>query len=458
MKLSLAAAPALFLLATPAFAADCFSAFPTGNDINVTFPDSSMVATPSLPTSCAVTTGPIIANGDPAATPDGAIYAFSSDYRVDSNDGDTVHFRTTESGVTRTYTVPGSTTDSNYFHSYVGVVKNGSLQSDIELGVDSPDDNPAELVSLDYGFLGYTTQNEQATSLDPFSEAQTAVVTHLNTTAGIILGANQPLERDNQVGLFGAVGSHTVGVTGHYNFGDGFSVDAGAALFEQSVGGATSSGVLLGGKASYLQPEDGSAFRLLGNVGLTAAPGMDMTFSRSYTLFGAGEDFSNVATSATANGSGTMVGAWIEGGVLVAPDPSNEIIFSASYARNWLNLDGVTEEQTDQNPFAASFGNETYTYDTLKAKAAWTTDITDDVKLTAHGAIGYVFAPGDLTMDVALVGPVAVGGQDEAFAEYGARLGWDVTDTTQVGAFVVGSTGSVTGTHFQVGADVSMKF
>ena len=151
-----------------------------------------------------------------------------------------------------------------------------------------------------------------------------------------------------------------------------------------------------------------------------------------------------------------MIGIWVEGGVLVAPDANNDIIFSASYARNWLNFGDVSEEQTDANPFALSVGS-TSTYDTIKAKAAWTTAITSDVDLTVHAAVGQVFA-GDLTTDVALIGPLTVGGQDETFAEYGARLGWDITEATQVGAFVVGSTGSATGTHFQVGADVSMKF
>ena len=38
------------------------------------------------------------------------------------------------------------------------------------------------------GILGYTTLDEQAASLDQVSGAQTAVVTHLNTTAGLVVG------------------------------------------------------------------------------------------------------------------------------------------------------------------------------------------------------------------------------------------------------------------------------
>jgi hypothetical protein len=415
-----------------------------------------MVAWPGAGASCNVVTDPVVINNDDS-TPDGAIYAYSSEYRVDSADGDTVHLETTENGITRTATAPGSDDDSVYVRNYVGVIKGDSLQSDIELNVDSPDDNSAELVSLDYNFLGYTTLDEQTDSLAQVAASQTAVITHLNTTVGLIVGANQPLEQPDQVGLIGAVGSYTVGVTGHVNLGDGFSLDGGAALFEQSVGGATSDGVLLGGKASYLQPEEGSSFRLLGNVGISAAPSMNMSFSRDYTLFGAGPNFSDVPVSVTTSGTGTMVGIWLEGGVLVAPDPNNDIVFTASYARNWINFASISEDQTDANPFALSLDDSTSTYDTIKARAAWTTAITTDVDLTLHAAIGQVFA-GNVGGDVTLVGPLTIGGQDETFAEYGIRADWNVTDSAQLGLFALGSTGSETGTHFQVGTAASMQF
>jgi hypothetical protein len=448
---------AFVLMASPAFAAPCFSAFPSfdNSNINVSFTD--MVASPGGGVTCDVVTDPVVINNDDS-TPDGAIYAYSSEYRVDSATGDTIHLETTANGIAQIATVPGSDDDSAFIRNYTGVIKGEGLQSDIVLNVDSPADNTAELVSLDYNFLGYTTLNEQTTSLDQVSGAQAAVVTHLNATAGLIVGANKPLERGDEIGLIGAIGSHTVGVTGHYNFGDGLSFDGGAALFDQSVGGAVTSGVLLGGKASYLQPEDGSSFRLLGNVGLSAAPNASMSFSRDYTLFDAGDDFSDVAASGTASGHGTMIGAWAEGGVLIAPDADTEVIFSVSYARNWLSLDGVAEEQTDSNPFAASIDDATYTYDTIKAKAAWTTSITTDVDLTAHGAIGYMFAPGELVTEVALVGPMTVGGQDEAFVEYGARVGWAFAENARWDVFALGSTGAETGTHAQIGTAVSMKF
>jgi hypothetical protein len=455
---------AFALLATPALAAPADGCgagdepviLQSFDNTGITVAFSGMFTEPGDGVTCSFETGTIVVPD----TPSDAIYAYSSDYRALGEDGDTISLQVDENGNSASVTVPAPTdfSDAVILHSYLGVGYGGTIATDVAFQLDSPDPaSNAELLGVDYGLLGYTTISDQERSLEQVSSAQTAVVTHLNTTAGLIVGTNQPLDRPDQVGLIGAVGSHTVGVTGHLNLGDGFSLDGGAAIFEQSTGGASIGGVLLGGKASYLEPESGSGFRLLGNAGVTAAPGMSMSFSRSYTLFGAGDDFAPLPVTENATGNGTMIGAFLEGGVLVAPDPNNEIVFSASYARNWLTFDGVSEEQSDTNPFAASF-DDALAYDTIKAKAAWTTSITDDVKLTAHGAIGYLFAPDEVVTNVALIGPLTVSGQDEIFAEYGARLGWDVTETTQVGAFVVGSSGSESGTHVQVGADVSMKF
>lgn len=457
---------AFALLVAPALAAPAdgcagITTIPSDDDTGVSVLFSEMLVTLERPAvACDVSTPlseiPLVPD-----TAEGAILAYSSDYRVDGREGDRVQLRVDENGVIRNVVadVSADPDRSVILHSFVTPDGDGKLNSDILFQLlDGDEDSNTELTSLDYGFLGYTTLGLQAASVEQLASAQTTLVTQLNTTAGLILSANQPLERDDQVGLLGAVGSHTVGLTTHLNLDYGLSIDAGAALFEQSVGNASASGVMLGGKLGYLQPEDGGAFRWLGNVGVAASPGMNLSFSRSYTLFGAGDDFAPVATSGNATGNGTMIGTWLEGGVLIAPDPSNEIILSASYARNWLSLDDAGEEQTDSNPFAASLGSSTSTYDTLKAKAAWTTSIAPNLDLTAHGAIGYTFAPEELAIDVALVGPLTVAGQDEAFAEYGARLGWSVTDSTEVGAFVLGSTGSVTGTHMQVGTSLSMKF
>lgn len=445
---------AFVLMASPALAAcvDVQPNAPTYVDdpptASVLF-DSFVINSGDTSQTCALSTPG--REGAPVP-PVGEISAYSADYRGFVGPDRPATLTVTESGVTRTVELPADSEDL-LLHSYVGTDADGDLNSDITLTVAGNDQNLAGGIdSVDYLLLATTTVDDQYFPLEQVSTARTAVVTHLNSTTGLVLGGNQPLDRESEVAAFGAVGSHTVGANGHFDLGDGFSVDGGVALFDQSVGGADSSGVLLGGKVTYLQPDDGSTFRWLGSAGVMAAPGMGLSFSREYL-----NTATDTMVSGEGSGSGNLFGIWVEAGALVAPAPDNEILFSASLSRNWLNFD-YAEEQTDTNPFALSIDDATSTYDTLKAKAAWTTALAPDVDLTLHGAVGYINANDDLTGDVALVGAMTVGGQSEAFVEYGARLGWSFAENARWDVFAVGSTGAETGTHAQIGTAVSMKF
>lgn len=427
---------------------------PDNSGVSVIF-DEMRIVDPVGPTT--VTCNLQVSAREPnAPTGAGRIEAYSADYRGFVAPDEAATYTVEENGVVRRFRFrPNEDGTDVLLHTYLRPDDAGYLNSDIEIAVDSNSGGEvASLDTVDYLFLGWTTMESQVASIEDLSPQATAIVTHLNATTALLVGGGRPIEGPNSVGLVGAVGSHTVGVTGHADLGGGFSLDAGAAIFEQSVGGATTSGLLLGGKASFVQPEDGSAFRLFGSAGGSYAPDMSMRFSRSYTLYDLDDEPGTV--TARSDGKGSMSALWLEGGVLVAPAPDNEIAFSVSYARNWLDYGSVAEEQTDTNPFAFS-GSGSSTFDTVKAGAAWTAALAPDLDMTLHGAIGQVFA-GELTGDVALVGPITVGGTDETFAEYGARLGWQATETTQLDLFALGSTGSVTGTHVQVGSSLRMKF
>jgi len=356
-------------------------------------------------------------------------------------------------GDTQIATVDGEYSDETMFTYYVGTGLGPVTSFDATFGLDVDGDSgsSSELGSIDI-LAGYTTLDEQYASLDQLSTARTGIVTALNTTTGLILGTNQRAERPSEVGVVGAYGSYTVGGYGHFDLGQGFTADFGAAAFDQSVGDAAASGVLLGGQARYIQPEDGSGMRWLGSVGGSFSPNMAMSFSRTY------QDGSDEGAAVTASTNGSMVGIWLEGGVLVAPTPTDEIIFSASLGRNWLNTDGYSETLGDDNLFALATGDATSTYDTIKAKAAWTTAISPDVDVTLHGAVGYLNANDNLTADISFVDTLSVGGRSEAFVEYGARVGWSFAQDARWDVFALGSTGAESGTHLQVGTAVSMKF
>lgn len=360
---------------------------------------------------------------------------------------------TYDGGVPRTVVYNGEAfeevTHTHYFGT--GLVGTSGFTADLDLSVDGDPASEATTESVEV-LAGYTTWESQIASLESVSTARTGIVTALNTTAGLVLGTNQPVERPTEIGLLGAVGSATVGGFAHVNLDGGFSLDAGITTFAHSVEGqSTSSGLVLGGQARYVAP-DNSGYRWFAGTGVNYAADLQMGFTRSYS------DGSLAGTTTTGRASGSMVGIWLEGGVLVAPTPTDEIVFSANLGRNWLNTDGYAETLGGNNLFALSTDDATSTYDSIKAKAAWTTQIAPDVDLTLHGAVGYLNANDDLTADIAFVDTMTVGGESEAFVEYGARVGWAFAPQARWDVFALGSTGAESGTHVQVGTAVSMKF
>ena len=411
------------------------------------FPDSFIVSGGDSNT-CTVSNLPV-----PIPAGHYGVYKIDSRGFTSQNPGEQTTYSVTYDGDTQTATIDGEYSDDTIFTHYFGTGLGpvADFNAEFGLAVDGDGASSSELDSIDI-LAGYTTLDEQYASLGQLSTARTGIVTALNTTAGLILGVDQRADRSTEIGALGAYGSYTVGGYGHFDLGQGFTADLGAAAFDQSVGDGAANGVLLGGQARYIQPDDGSGMRWLGSVGASFAPDMAMTFSRTYG------DGSDEGASVTASTSGSMVGIWLEGGVLVAPTPTDEIIFSASLGRNWLNADGYSETLGDGNLFALSTDDATSTYDTVKAKAAWTTSISPDVDLTLHGAVGYLNANDNLTADVSFVDTLTVGGQSEAFAEYGARLGWSFAEQARWDVFALGSTGAESGTHVQVGTAVSMKF
>ena len=165
-----------------------------------------------------------------------------------------------------------------------------------------------------------------------------------------------------------------------------------------------------------------------------------------------------MGTTISSTASGNLFGVFAEAGVLVAPTPDDEISFSGSLIHNWLGFGGFTETIGDTNLFPATVAAATSTFDTIKANLAWTTKLSSTLDLTLSGAVGKTFSRDGVADNVAFVGPIAGTSQDEAFVEYGARLGWKLNAATTADTFIFGTSGATSGTHVQVGEALHVAF
>ena len=306
------------------------------------------------------------------------------------------------------------------------------------------------LDSVDYAELGRTTTANIQTSVNQFAANHSSLVTHLNATADLLAGAGQKLEQPDGVGALGAIGSFTAGLTGRRALGGNFIVLGGAAVLDQSSTGARATGLLFSGSIRYLTPDTG-VFRPFAEAGVRTSPVLDMSFTRQ-----------TKTSAGTQTGAATAVGATFGGyfraGVLVAPDLGNELVFSASLAKDWVHTGAYAEAVKTSNLFALSSAAQTSSFDTVKLGADWTTKAVPGIELTVLAAVGRTMAEDSVATKVAFAGSFTGAARSENFVEYGLRAGHDIVQGSNVGVFVHGATGEYSGTHMQVGGDLHVRF
>ena len=453
------------LLSSPTAAASCIlnpvsglTFSPDYSTVSVLFQD--FTASVGDPASClgSAPTDPLhidVTNGGANPIPAGTVIAYSADYRGSLDGNSTASIRTVNGGrqtrdtLVSTDAVPPP---GNVVLSDFAGASNGVLRSDIYLAMLSYDDpqNQFSLETIDYTELARTTTTDIQTSVDQLSTAHTSLITRLNATGDLLTGAGQKFEQDDGVAALGSVGSFTLGATGRRSLEGGFTLLGGAAVFNQSVGGASASGLLFSGSLRYVEPS-GGLVRPYGELGLVTAPLMGLSFTRSYVT-------SIGTTTTTGTATGGLYGGFIKGGVLLVPDENNEVVASATVSKDWPLTGAYSETFSGSNLFAASAPAQTNSFDTAKIGVDWTTKVMSRVDVTLSGAVGATIADNPVATDVMFAGAFSGAPRSELFGEYGARVAYEIDPSQSISAFIHGSMGQYSGSHVQVGGDFHDRF
>ena len=388
-----------------------------------------------------------------AQLPAGVVAVYSADYRYDLDPGIGQLVVRNDGHALGVVIQTDDFLVNDVLSDYAGSNAAGNaIDSDIYLALlaDGTGTSAFDLRSIEYLELARANLTDIQTSVDQFAANHTSLITHLNATADLLTGAGQKLEQDDGVTALAGLGSFTLGATGRRNLDGGFTLLGGAAVFDQSAGGSTASGLLLSGSLRYIAPGDGFV-RPYGEIGLISAPTMGLSFTRSYVT-------STGTTTATGSGVGALYGGFVKGGALVAPNADNEIVFAATLAKDWLLTGAYTETLSGSNLFAASAPAQSSSFDTVKVGVDWTTKLVPKTELTLSAALGATIAENAVATNVAFAGVFNGAPKSEGFAEYGARVAYEIDPAQTIGAFIHGSTGQYSGTHVQVGGDFHVRF
>lgn len=373
---------------------------------------------------------------------------YRADYQGFVDAGETAHFVVKHDGRTDEADVAGlKDVGDDYYHHFIGKDETGKIVSDMELTQESGFGTSID--TLDYSLQGTMTRTQAEASLAGLGNAQTAMVTHLDATSGLLTGGNMRLEGDNQIRVLGGVGSFMLGGNLRYNISDGFSVLAGVSLIDQGAGGAHYTGGLGAAALRFVEP-GGASTRLFGEAGVDGGV-LNMSLTRTYTD-------SNGTHTVSGTGLGGLGALYLRGGMLFQLDAGNEIVLSATAKQTLVGFGDYREAVSTSNLFAADLSNQLAGFTTAKLGADWTTALAADVDLSVHLGLGATMA-NQQTSAYILGGGTTTGDYASAiFAEYGAGLAWHVSPTGTIEGFLQGSSGTNVGTHAQIGAAYRMTF
>jgi hypothetical protein len=397
---------------------------------------------PATSASCAASVAVVV--------PVGTIGVYKVDTRgfVNQSASDEATYSVTYASHTQSAVLNDSLNDSVPVTQYFATGPSSSFDGTFALDVYGTGDAGIDTVDV---LAGYTTLGSVQASIDSLSFQQTSIVTRLAAAGEDLGGGPTALGARNYLSQFGAGGSDSFGLGGHYNLGGGFSVTGGLGYSDQSTAGASFTVPLLSASIGYLQPGPGM-IRPFASLGATLAPGLSATYSRHYS------DGTRDGQTIEERTRGNLMGFSAMAGMLFAPSADDEITFSASLTHSWLGSDGVAETIGNTNLFPASIAAGTTNFDRAKAGLTWKRRLAPAWDLTLSAALGETFAHDPVVADVAFVGRVVGDPINDAFAESGAQIDWHVSGNATASAYVLGATGTQSGTHLQVGEALKVAF
>jgi probable HAF family extracellular repeat protein len=317
-----------------------------------------------------------------------------------------------------------------------------------------PEGTRAYIVRYDDGTTaGLTTTDKLKISIDQLAETRAGLLAQHHGFAAPLLGTDKPMTSGNEAGVFVSGGSVAGGGFLRYGLGQGLALLGGISYAKESYPDADLDGGFTGALAvQYLHTLSGWWHPFV-ELGGWVAPEAELSFSRTYA---------NGAGTATGTGHthGDLSYLYARAGILFTVSDGDQIALSAEIGRQRMAVEGYSEG-VDGNPFEAHVFPGTDRADIVKARLQWSHRFTDDLDATVWAAAVQAFNhESGLRGKVWGIGTFVPASLDElTWAEYGARVGYKVTDVMTLDLFMTGVSGdSGIGTHVHAGAGLRFQF
>lgn len=300
---------------------------------------------------------------------------------------------------------------------------------------------------------GLTTGDSQQQSVNSLADQRTGMAAQQHGLAAPLLGGDKPISAGGEAGVFASGGSASAGGTVRYTATNGLSIIGGAAWAREDYASTELKNSWIGaGALQYVYDGFGYAVRPLVEVGGWITPNASLSFNRTYAN-GAG----------TATGSGNTRGdlSYVYGraGAVFAGGRSTQIILSGEYGRQELKT-AAYAEQIAGNPFNAVVSDGKDAMDVVKLRMQGSREFGKyDATVWGAWAVGFRRSA-NYVISISGVGSLSPSElKNVAWAEYGARIGYKISESLTTDLFMNGISGDADlGTRIHGGAGLRYKF
>ena len=251
----------------------------------------------------------------------------------------------------------------------------------------------------------------------------------------VLLGVNEQINCNDCVSAFGSVGSFTAGVHGRKQLTNNLSLLAGLAYTQYSEGGYHVTSAPIGAFALRYDFVDWGSSRPFFDIGTIVSPFQKVRYSRNYTT-------SLGAVSLDSSTDSSNYAVYGRAGWMSRLSPRDEIAGSVEIWQLWQRVAGYADPASTFNPFDATIATGTDRTNLVKVGGQWTHLFGSSVEGNINGALVQSFAShSGIVAAVTNEGIITPTMGNQAWFEYGGRLGFRITQGWIADVFVNGTAG-----------------
>jgi hypothetical protein len=290
-------------------------------------------------------------------------------------------------------------------------------------------------------------------SINNVARAQQSQMITNRVLGSILLGATQQVSCSSCGGGFASFGSFALGGSGRWSLSDNTTMIGGISYNQWSASGiSVYDAPSIAGALIYDFVNWGSSRPFL-EAGLGLTPYEQVKTTRIYP----NGDTTGTGYSTATDRSASLFGraGWVD-----RLTPIDEAAAYVDLGRSWMQTGGYSEQMTAINPFPATVPNGLSTLNVARLGGQYTHLFNGNIEVNVTAAVAYGFGAGaGAPFNVFEFGTIAPGAiADSAWFEYGARVGYRVTDRLVLDAFLLGTAGGLAGNFVHGGVGVRYSF